>query len=308
MNTNLNPKKRKGLVFNIQRFSIHDGPGMRTTVFIKGCPLKCPWCSNPESQILTPNLMARNVNCRGCGACAKVCPEGAIHLTEEGKREIAWERCTHCLECVNACIYQSLNVCGQYMDAEEILDEVMRDEDFYFNSGGGLTVSGGEPLGQTDFVEALLVKAKYKGLNVALDTTGHAPWEKMKQILHLTDLILWDIKHLDNRIHKETTGVDNRLIMENLARAAKSVPIWLRIPLIARFNDSEEHIREVAKLGQRLGAGRISLLPYHEGGKSKCGQIGRDYTFEMGTAPASEHIEHLKQLIEGMGLKAAIGN
>jgi len=298
----------KGIIFNIQWFSVHDGPGIRTTVFMKGCPLDCQWCSNPESKDLFPNLMVRDINCRGCGACIEACPEGAITMIEEGRREIHWEKCNQCLVCAKVCIYNSLNVCGSYMGVREVLDEVMKDEDFYKNSGGGMTISGGECLLQSEFVAQLLKAGKKEGLHTAIDTTGYAPWEKMEEVMRFVDLVLCDIKHLDPREHKRTTGVTNKLILENLTRASKMSSIWLRIPLIADFNDSMAHIEGVAKLGKRIGAEKISLLPYHEGGKSKCKQIGRPYPLPEAKAPSDDHIERLKELIEEKGIKAAIGN
>ncbi|MFH1351410.1 MAG: glycyl-radical enzyme activating protein [Pseudomonadota bacterium] len=300
--------REKGLIFNIQRFSIHDGPGIRTTVFMKGCPLKCLWCSNPESWDFFPNLMVRDINCRGCGACVEACPRGAITLNQEEGRKIGWERCDQCLNCVDACIYNALNVCGRYVQVEEVLDEVMRDEAFYRNSGGGITVSGGEALSQADFVTRLLESSKRKGLQTVLDTTGYAPFEKMEQVLRFVDLVLWDIKHLDSKEHRRTSGVGNELILENLEKASKMAPICLRIPLIADFNDSEEHIKGIAVLGRHMGAGKISLLPYHEGGKSKGLQLGRPYAFSWGKAPTEERIDHLKKIIEREGIQTSIGS
>ena len=300
--------EKKGLVFNVQRFSIHDGPGIRTTVFMKGCPLKCLWCSNPESQDFSPNLMVRDINCRGCGACVKVCPEGAITLTKEQGRMIDWGKCTQCLICADACIYDSLNVCGKYMAVEEILEEVMRDHDFYKNSGGGITVSGGEALSQNEFVADLLKECKGQGLHTVLDTTGYAPWEKIERVLRFVDLVLFDIKHPDSREHKRSTGVGNELILENLARISETNIVWLRMPLIAGFNDSEECIKGVAMLGKRIGAEKLSLLPYHEGGKSKSEQIGRPYGFPRGKAPEDEHITFLKEVIEKEGVKVSIAS
>jgi pyruvate formate lyase activating enzyme len=307
MTKNHNPEK--GLIFNIQRFSIHDGPGIRTTIFMKGCPLRCRWCSNPESQDFSPNLMARDINCRACGACVEACPEGAIILDREQGRRIHWEECTQCLECVNACVYDSLRQCGNEMTVEEVLDEVLRDEAFYRNSGGGMTVSGGEALSQGEFVADLLGAAKDAGLHTALDTTGYAPWEKLERTIPFVDLILWDIKHLDSREHKWGTGLENEVILENLKRASGlSKAIWLRMPLIKDFNDSEAHIRKVIALGKEIGAEKISLLPYHEGGKTKCEQMGRVYPFPEGESPTDEEIEQLKGIIENEGLKVSIGS
>lgn len=307
MPKNHNPEK--GLIFNIQRFSIHDGPGIRTTVFMKGCPLRCLWCSNPESQDFFPNLMARDINCRGCGACVEACPEEAITLVREQGRRIRWEQCNQCLVCVNACMYDSLMQCGNEMTVEEILAEVLRDEPFYRNSGGGMTVSGGEALSQSEFVADLLGAAKAAGLHTALDTTGYAPWEKLEKTIPFVDLILWDIKHLDSREHKWGTGLENEVILENLKRASGlSKAIWLRMPLIKDFNDSEAHIRKVIALGKEIRAEKVSLLPYHEGGKSKCEQMGRDYPFPEGKSPTDEEIERLKGIIEEEGLKVSIGS
>jgi pyruvate formate lyase activating enzyme len=295
-----------GIVFDIQRFSIHDGPGIRTTVFLKGCPLRCAWCSNPESQELSPTLLVRESSCRRSGACAKVCPEGAIALVDGEGRKIDWARCNHCLECVEACIYGSLNACGREMRVEAVVAEVVRDRPFYETSNGGVTISGGEALSQPEFLLALLGALKDEALHTVLDTSGFAPRETFEAVLPLVDLLLYDVKHLDEEEHRRTTGVCNELILENLRRASKSTPIWLRVPLISGFNDSEEHIREVTALAKEVGAERISLLPYHEGGASKCRQIGRPYAFEEGRAPDAERVSVLRELIERVGVVASI--
>ena len=308
MNFSKNNNDGKGLIFNIQRFSIHDGPGIRSTVFMKGCPLKCHWCSNPESQDFFPNLMISDMHCRQCGACEKMCPQGAITLTREVGRKIAWDKCNHCLACVDACIYNSLNVCGKYMNLEEVLDEVIKDEAFYKNSGGGMTISGGEALSQWDFVGRLLKEGKRLGLHTALDTSGYTPWERMKEVLPFVDLILWDIKHLDSREHKKMTGVENQMILKNITKASKKKTLWLRMPLIAGFNDSDAHIAKLIDLAKAVTAQKISLLPYHEGGKSKCEQLGRSYPFPEGRAPSDERIESIQAMIEKQGLNVSIGS
>jgi len=300
-------KSDRGLIFNIQRFSIHDGPGIRTTVFMKGCPLKCPWCSNPESQDSAPNLMVRDINCRACGACAGACPRQAIRI-RDGVREIDWERCDQCLQCVSSCLYGALTVCGRYMDVEEVLDEIRRDEAFYRNSGGGITVSGGEPLFQAGFVTRLLSASKNEGFQTALDTTGHAAWERIEAALPFVDLFLWDLKHMDPEVHKRFTGVGNELILENLRRVSGRARIWLRMPLIAGFNDSNAHMEAVLLLGKRVGAEKVSLLPYHEGGRSKSDQMGRPYAWSAASKPPDERIEALKHLVEREGLGVSVGN
>lgn len=299
---------KKGLIFNLQRFSIHDGPGIRTTVFMKGCPLECLWCANPESQDFIPNLMVRDINCRGCGACVDACVEGAISMSKEGRRRVARDRCTQCLLCVDACLYGSLNVCGRYVGVEEVLEEVLKDSAFYKNSGGGMTVSGGEALSQTPFVTRLLKEAKREGLHTTIDTSGYVPWKEMKEVLRFADLVLFDVKHLDSEEHEKTTGVDNRRILDNLKRVSREKEVWLRVPLIAGFNDSHAHIDDIAVLGREIGVEKISLLPYHEGGKSKSDQIGRSYGFPQAKAPGDDRIASLKGIIEKRGIRASVGS
>jgi len=296
----------KGLIFNIQKFSVHDGPGIRTTVFMKGCPLDCLWCSNPESKSFEPALLVRNINCRGCGACVQACPRRAISITGESGRKIDWGKCDQCLLCVKSCLYGSLVQCGTHMTVQEVFDQVMQDEIFYKNSGGGVTVSGGEALSQSGFVSSLLAVCKNAGLHTVLDTSGYGSWKAMEALMKSVDLVLFDIKHLDSDIHRHYTGVGNEIIIENLKKAARMKEIWLRIPLIKGINDSIEHITRVAALGKEIGAEKISLLPYHEGGLSKSEQLGIAYRFSEGEAPADEYVLELKDLIEEVGVHTTI--
>jgi pyruvate formate lyase activating enzyme len=299
---------RKGLVFDIQRFSIHDGPGIRTTVFLKGCPLRCRWCSNPESQDFTPNLMVRDSNCRGCGECARVCPEGAISFSPERGRVIDRSRCNRCMLCVDACLHDSLSVSGKEMAVGEVVDEVMRDLDYYGNSNGGVTVSGGEPLMQAPFVANLLQACKERGLHTALDTTGYVPWDRSASLEELVDLLLFDLKHLDSRKHMEAVGVPNEPILENLERWAQRTALWLRIPLITGFNDSENHIMETARLARKMRVEKVSLLPYHEGGISKSRQLGRPYGLPQGRIPSKDHLDRLLRILQAEGVRASVGD
>lgn len=298
----------KGLIFNIQRFSIHDGPGIRTTVFMQGCPLKCRWCSNPESWQAHPIIMTRNMKCIRCGKCVQACPIGAITMDEKEGRRIDWAQCNQCLECAHVCPAEAIVVCGKYMSLGEVMAEVESDRLFYQNSGGGATVSGGEPLSQPEFVQELLKRCKERELHTALDTSGYAPWSKLEKILEYVDLVLFDVKHLDPHQHREGTGQSNELILDNLEKTAAKVRTWLRVPLIPGYNDSVEHITKLAELGRRVGAEKISLLPYHEWGKAKYEQIGRHYSMDQTPAPTPEHLQELQEIIQGLELKATISS
>jgi pyruvate formate lyase activating enzyme len=297
----------QGVVFNIQRFSIHDGPGIRTTVFVKGCPLKCAWCSNPESQEPAPQLMVRDIKCAACGQCAAACPARAITMTEDEGRRIDWERCNQCFECVDACLYDSLTVIGSLMSVADIVKEVEKDRTFYKNSSGGVTVSGGEPLQQLAFVTKLLRAFKHRDLHTALDTSGCAPGEFFDKVLPYVDLCLFDIKTVDSGKHRKYTGVDNGLIMANARRVSSRVPTWFRIPLIKDLNDSEAEFKKVVGMALDLGVEKISLLAYHEGGKAKTGQIGKAYAMNQAAAPTEEHIQQLIEIAAQAGLACTAG-
>ena len=212
------------------------------------------------------------------------------------------------MRCVDACLYDSLNVCGTEMDVDEVVDEVMRDLDFYKNSRGGVTVSGGEPLMQAQFVANLLQTCKERELHTAIDTTGYVPWERTAHVVEFVDLVLFDVKHLDPNKHEEATGVPNKMILENLARWSRETTLWLRIPLITGFNDGAEHISEIARLAREIGVEKVSLLPYHEGGKSKAGQLGRAYRFPDVQAPSEDHVKQLQEIVEQAGVPASVGN
>ncbi len=300
--------KDKGIVFNIQRFSTHDGPGIRTTVFLKGCPLTCHWCSNPESQYGKPQLMIRDLKCSGCGACAPACPEQAIVVSKGGIRQIKWENCNNCFACVHACLYQALTAVGTYMSADEVVQTVEKDMIFYKNSGGGVTFSGGEILSQHHFLEQLLIRSREKGIHNCIDTTGFAPERVIKKIAPLTDLAMIDIKHLDNRKHEEGTGVENRLILKNLELIVDIVPTWIRIPLIPGYNDDVEHIKKVAGLASELGVEKVSMLPYHEGGISKTKQIGLHSKKEALKTQSKEHLNLLKEILTSHNLFSEISH
>lgn len=308
------PSKRdaegpRGRVFSIQRYSLQDGPGIRTTVFLKGCPLRCTWCSNPESQSPHAELMVRRQKCEGCGECVEACPRGAIELREDG---VHVDRliCDLCLKCVEACTTGALECRGQEITVREALEECCRDEPFYRNSGGGVTVSGGEPLYQPEFTRELSRECRRSGLNTALDTCGYAPWEVLEEILAYTDLVLFDLKHLDPEMHRRGTGADNGLILENLRKTAESrhARVWIRIPLIPGYNDSEEHARAVASALAKMPVEKVSLLSYHEWGKPKYGFLGRDYPLEGAASEDQERLERIERILRSEGLCVTIGH
>ncbi|NQT71285.1 MAG: glycyl-radical enzyme activating protein [Chloroflexi bacterium] len=300
-------KEPKGLILRIQRFTVHDGPGIRDTVFLKGCPLLCQWCSTPESQQPHPEIMTYDQKCIACDKCVEVCPVEAITADPLQGRVIHRDKCDLCLKCGEVCPSGSIVIAGEYMTVDEVVKEVMSDEPFYKNSGGGVTVSGGEPLSQPTFTRELFKALKDKSLHAALDTCGFAKWEVMESVLEYADLVLFDIKHMDAGRHITGTGQSNALILENARKAAAKKRLWIRVPLIPQFNDSEENIQQLAEFGVGIGAEQVSLLPYHEWGTPSYERLGRTYPLEQLERLEDSKVEKLKEICEGAGLKAVIG-
>ena len=271
-----------GITFNVQRFSTEDGPGIRTTVFFKGCPLRCAWCHNPEGLSPRPELMWYDVRCIGARDCLSACPVDALELTSQGMR-IDRERCTACGACVEACPAGALEVIGREWTPEELFTEVDKDTVFYETSGGGVTLSGGEPMRQADFVLVLARLCREAGIHVALDTCGAVPWERYQQVLPLVDLVLYDLKIFDADCHQASTGVDNCTILENARRiAATGTPMWIRTPLIPGYTADAAN---VAALGDFIAAElptveRWDLLAYTNLGQPKYHRLDRLYTLE----------------------------
>ncbi|MDR1600373.1 MAG: glycyl-radical enzyme activating protein [Oscillospiraceae bacterium] len=291
-----------GLVFDIQRFSVHDGPGIRTTVFFKGCNLRCFWCHNPESYSPRPQLSVYPDKCVGCGRCVAACAYGC-HTTADGvKHAVDLTRCAACGACAKVCVAGSLVMVGKSMTVARIMKTVAADAPFYKNSGGGLTCSGGEPLLQADFVAQLLRAAKEAGIHTALDTAGNLPYEVIQQALPYADLVLFDCKAMDEAAHERVTGVSNKRILENLGRLAREgIPIWVRTPVIPGTNDTMENMREEAEFLSGLpGVKRLDLLPYHSLGAGKYRSLGMELDpSKVLTAPPKSEMERLAKAFEG---------
>ena len=267
-----------GSIFNIQKFSVNDGPGIRTTVFMKGCPLHCIWCHNPESKSSRPEIFYNPQKCIGCGKCLTACENGG-HKVTDGIHVYSRDVCDSCGSCADACVTGALEKCGNLMSAADVLTEVLKDEIFYETSGGGLTISGGEPMMQFEFTYELLTLAKEKGLHVCMETCGFAPSEKYEKIAPLVDIFLFDYKVTDPELHKKYTGADNELILKNLSMldslGAKTV---LRCPIIPTCNDKDDHFSGIAAVANRLkNIIEINVEPYHPLGKGKSELLGKDY-------------------------------
>jgi pyruvate formate lyase activating enzyme len=299
----------QGFVFNIQHYSIHDGPGIRTTVFTKGCPLSCVWCQNPESQSIAPQLFFTSEKCTGCGACAAVCPENAITIAD-GKSRTNRLLCKGAGQCAAVCPNEARNIMGKQMTAGEVFKDVNADAVFYKRSGGGVTISGGEPLAQPDFTRAIFRLCKEAGLATALDTCGHAKWDIFKSLLPYVDVVLYDFKHLDIGAHWELTGVSNELILENAGRITREFPgitFVARIPVVPSCNDDKENISRTAQFIKELGKPiKVHLLPYHRLGETKYERLEKPGTLKI-TPPTEAHMEELRRLVESLGLTEVIG-
>lgn len=270
----------KGNVFNIQRFSVNDGPGIRTTIFLKGCPLNCLWCHNPESIRPEPEISFSRQFCRGCGRCVSVCRKGCIKVADTA--ELDRNRCNLCGDCVKSCIFGALKIIGKYMSADEVMEEAIKDKHYYEASSGGITISGGEPMFQSVFTLEILKKAKQSSVHTCLETCGFCDFEKLKECSSYTDIFLYDYKESDSMKHKRFTGAGNEIIRENLLKLDEiGKNIILRCPIIPGKNDTSGHFRGIAEMANRLkNVIEINVEPYHPIGKSKSQQIGREYELE----------------------------
>jgi len=300
---------KKGIIFDIKKFAVHDGPGIRTTVFLKGCPLHCAWCHNPEGIASGPEIMVFTERCiRGCRDCLAVCPRGALKRVRD---IILLDRglCDRCGACVDVCPSEALQSVGKTVSVGEVMDEVARDIPFYERSGGGATFSGGEPLTQPAFLRELLLACRARGIHTAVDTSGHAPFSVFEKLLPLVDLFLYDLKVIDDERHRRFTGVSNRLILENLEKLSRSAaPLAIRVPLLPGVNDADDELRALAGFCAAL-ANRHSLhlLPYHRGYVAKRRRLGLNAVLPDTAPPSSKLLEKAGKIFTGNVATVIIG-
>lgn len=301
-------ENQTGIIFDIKKYAIHDGPGIRTTVFFKGCPMRCSWCHNPESWSPEPELMFRAVRCIRCGQCVEICPEDAIELVDELPYTDT-ARCTACGTCIPTCPSQARAIAGRTITVDDVITEIVKDTVFYDESGGGVTFSGGEPLMQPDFLMALLAECRLRGIHTAIDTCCHAEGAMMEKISPLGDLFLCDLKHLDSGKHEHFTGVENGRILENISFLTKSGrPVIIRIPLVPGFNDTVEEITAIVQFVKSLKAiQQINLLPYNSAGVSKAQRLGRNVEILQSQRPDDTLMQTLASTIRRQGFNVNIG-
>ena len=298
----------KGIVFDVKKFSIHDGPGIRTTVFFKGCPLSCWWCHNPESQSPEPELVIWPTRCIECGACLETCEQGAISRDSD-RISTDVEKCTLCGACVEVCYAGAREIVGREMTVAQVMAEIERDVPFYDESGGGVTFSGGEPLAQPDFLLALLQACGEREIRAALDTCGFAPWEMFDRIRKYVDLFLYDLKLMDDARHQTFTGVSNEPIIKNLrALSQHGHNIVLRVPVIPGVNDDEEDVRQIGRFAASLpNLRQVDLLPYHHTAAQKYERLHKTYRLPETRPPSDGRMSEITRIMQGFGLQVKIG-
>jgi len=299
---------KSGVVFDIRRYAIHDGPGIRTTVFFKGCPLHCWWCHNPEGESTKPELVYRESRCIGCGECSRSCQREAITpLTQS--IFVNRDKCVPCGNCCRVCSSDALSVAGKKMSVREVLEEIEKDRAFYEESGGGVTFSGGEPLLQPDFLDALLIECRERDIHTTIDTCGFAQYDIIDRIRDKVDLFLYDIKTMDNRKHRKYTGASNELILKNLRKLAENgSSIVISFPITPSINDDDENVTRTAEFLTSLpNIQQVNLLPYHRAGIEKYKNLGKPYKLSRIQPPSNQKINSVKKRMETFGLKVGVG-
>lgn len=299
---------KDGMIFDIKKYAIHDGPGIRTTVFFKGCPLHCWWCQNPEGQDPKPELLYKKSRCIDCGECAKNCPQEAISLVAPHV-SINREDCVLCDNCSRVCQSDALSIAGRQMSVKEILEEIEKDMTFFNESGGGVTFSGGEPLLQHDFLNALLVECKERDIHTIVQTCGFAPYEIVDRVRDKVDLFLYDIKIMDDRKHRKYTDASNGQILENLKKLAENgSSIVISFPIIPSINDDDKNVTRIAQFIQPLpNIKHVNLLPYHRAGIEKYKNLGKPYKLDRVQPPSDQRVKSIKEKIEAFGIRVQVG-
>ena len=294
-------------IINIQKYSIHDGPGIRTTVFFKGCPLNCLWCHNPESQDPSPEIMFFEERCSGCGSCVKVCTSKAIKFIE-GSPVIDKCKCNLCGKCSDFCLSNARELVGKNITVKNLMSEIIKDEVFYEESNGGVTFSGGEPLMYADYLVNVLKFCKDKNIHTTIDTSGYATFEQFEKIIDKVDLILFDIKHMNNEKHLKYTGVSNTVILENLkVLSERGSNIYIRMPIIAGINDDDENIDTAVDFLSKLNIIQVNLLPYHKMGMDKYRRLNMQYKLSGEETPTEEAMNQIAEKFKKAGIKIKIG-
>ncbi|PLW76834.1 glycyl-radical enzyme activating protein [Cohaesibacter celericrescens] len=298
--------EKEGVVFDIQRYSIHDGPGIRTIIFLKGCPLRCRWCSNPESQNPEPELLYQASDCIHCERCIPVCPVQALSRDNPGF--VDRDKCISCGKCAEVCPTNALTQSGRRMSIQQVIHEVGKDATHYRRSGGGITLSGGEPLFQHQFAKELLKACHERGWSTAIETTGYTTREIARDVIPHVDHLLLDLKVVDPAVHLANTGVDNRIILENALCMASLTKTVVRVPVVPGFNDSEKAIGDIAAFAKLMpGVDTIHLLPYHSYGENKYALLGRPYPMGNLEAMPKDAIGPLVKVVEEAGFSCVIG-